>query len=492
MAEKTPAGAPAPGQAIAGSAMRVLLLAMPDVASSFDRVMRFPNLALTSLAANVDNAEVRALDLVLTPHGVGHTVAQTVAEFRPHLVGLSAMTFQYHTARQLAALIRRTAPETQIVLGGYHATLAWEEIAADPQAAAIDFLVRGEGEAALNQLVQALRTGGDLSAIPGLSYRTATGFVHNERAAVLDLSALHPPARQARLRGGFSYFGRPFDVVETSRGCTRACSFCCIRHMYGQCHRTYALTRVIEDIRAAAESGAAGVFFVDDNINLDGDRFRQLCEAIVEAGLDRLEYLCQADVAGFVQSPEVIPLMQRAGFCGVFLGIERVEQSAWRFLRKSNTLVGTQEAVRSLRAHGIAAAGGFIVGHPDDDAAAVQHVFRTARHLDLDHAIMWCLTPYPGTEVREQLLAENLVVNPGDYRHYNGFICNVRTRRLAHRQLVRTIAAEGLKLYFHPEFLRRDRVWRQEGRRVLPYLQASLEYLTRGYRNQLFASRHTL
>jgi anaerobic magnesium-protoporphyrin IX monomethyl ester cyclase len=475
-----------------GGARRVLLLAMPDVASSFDRVMRFPNLALTSLAANVDDAEVRVLDLVLAPRHVGHTVVQTLNEFQPHLVGLSAMTFQYHTARQLAALIRRTRPETRVVLGGYHATLAWEEIAADPEAGAIDFLVRGEGEAALNQLVQALRASGDLSAIPGLSYRTAAGFVHNPRAAVLDLGALRSPARQARLRNGFSYFGKPFDVVETSRGCTRACSFCCIRHMYGGCYRTYALPRVIEDIRAAAEAGAEGVFFVDDNINLDGARFRQLCEAIVEAGLDRLDYLCQADVAGFAQAPEVIPLMQRAGFRGVFLGIERVEQSAWRFLRKSNSLGRTQEIVRSLRAHGIAVAGGFIVGHPDDDAAAVKQVFRTARHLGLDHAIMWCLTPYPGTEVRAQLLAESLVVNPGDYRHYNGFICNVRTRRLTHRQLVRTIAAEGLKLYFHPEFLVRGGVWRQETRRVLPYLQASLEYLTRGYRNRLFASRHTL
>ena len=47
-----------------GLRMRVLLLAMPDVASSFDRVMRMPNLGLMSLAANVEGAEVRILDLV--------------------------------------------------------------------------------------------------------------------------------------------------------------------------------------------------------------------------------------------------------------------------------------------------------------------------------------------------------------------------------------------------------------------------------------------
>jgi radical SAM superfamily enzyme YgiQ (UPF0313 family) len=472
--------------------MRVLLLAMPDVASSFDRVMRFPNLGLTSLAGNLDHAEVRILDLVTRAREVGRAVRETVREFAPEVVGLSAMTFQYHTARQVAALVRQTQPAARIVLGGYHATLASEQIATDPEAEAVDFLVRGEGEVTLNRLVQALRRGANFADIPGLSYRTQTGFVHNASAPLLEMDELRLPARTARVGAGFHYFGKPFDVVETSRGCTRACRFCCIHRMYGAHYRAYRLERVLEDIRAAAEAGARGIFFSDDNLNLDADRLLALCHAIVESGLSHLEYISQADVAGFARAPHLAPAMQRAGFTTLFLGIESVARGSASFLRKSNTLEQTQAVIDNLRGHGLAVAGGLIVGNPNEGALEVHEAFRTARTLEMDHAIMWCLTPYPGTEVREELMAEGLVTNPSDFRWYNGYICNVRTRQLTHRQLVHQLASEGLKLYFHPQFLRRSRLWGHEGRQVRPFLGASLEYLTHGYRNRQYASRHRM
>jgi radical SAM superfamily enzyme YgiQ (UPF0313 family) len=472
--------------------MRVLLLAMPDVASSFDRVMRFPNLGLVSLAANLDGADVRVLDLVLHSRAVGQAVRRALADFEPGLVGLSAMTFQYDTAKQVAAIVRRELPSAKTVLGGYHATLAYDEIVADSEAEAFDFLVRGEGERALAELVHALANGSGYEGIGGLSYRTEAGFVHNPRRPLVDLSSLRLPDRRARLSTGFYYFGRRFDVVETSRGCTRACRFCSIHRMYGSEHRSHEIGRVIADIAAAAEAGAQGIFFVDDNINLDPARLDELCRAIVAAGLDRLEYISQADVAGFARAPELAASMKRAGFSALFLGIESVNKDDWRFLRKSNALTTTREVISTLRGNGIGAAGGFILGNPSDNADSIKAAFHNARTLGLDHAIMWCLTPYPGTEIRGDLMAEDLVTNPHDYRRYNGYICNVRTRHLTHRQLIRTIAAEGLKLYFHPGFLAHGRVWGRNGNSVLPYLQASAEYLTRGFRNQLYASRHRI
>src|SRR5437870_13836013 len=103
--------------------MRVLLLAMPDTASSLDRVMKFPNLGLCSLAAQVPEHEVRILDLVLHPRGARRRVLEEVAAFQPDLVGYSAMSFQYETARILAEDVRAAAPGTLHVLNGYHTTV---------------------------------------------------------------------------------------------------------------------------------------------------------------------------------------------------------------------------------------------------------------------------------------------------------------------------------------------------------------------------------
>ncbi|TMB46674.1 MAG: hypothetical protein E6J55_01685, partial [Deltaproteobacteria bacterium] len=99
-----------PDGASIGRRMRILLVAMPDTASSLDRVMKFPNLGLCSIAAQVPGHEVRILDLVMRPKGVRRRVLEEVAAFAPDLVGYSAMSFQYATARALAETMRATAP----------------------------------------------------------------------------------------------------------------------------------------------------------------------------------------------------------------------------------------------------------------------------------------------------------------------------------------------------------------------------------------------
>src|SRR5215470_11697956 len=93
-----------------GPGMRILLLAMPDTASSLDRVMKFPNLGLCSIAAQVPEHDVRVLDLVLRPRDVRRRVLEEVRAFRPDLIGYSAMSFQYATARALAEAVRAAAP----------------------------------------------------------------------------------------------------------------------------------------------------------------------------------------------------------------------------------------------------------------------------------------------------------------------------------------------------------------------------------------------
>src|SRR5437899_1363592 len=106
--------------------MRILLLAMPDTASSLDRVMKFPNLGLCSIAAQVPDHEVRILDLVLRPKGVIGRVLEEVETFKPDLLGYSAMSFQYATTRVLAGLVRQATPHALHVLGGYHATVLYD------------------------------------------------------------------------------------------------------------------------------------------------------------------------------------------------------------------------------------------------------------------------------------------------------------------------------------------------------------------------------
>src|SRR5437867_171379 len=474
--------------------MRILLLAMPDTASSLDRVMKFPNLGLCTIAAEVPEHEVRILDLVLHPRGVRRRVLEEVAAFQPDLVGYSAMSFQYETARILAEAVRAAAPGTLHVLGGYHATVLADRVAAR-DGRVFDFIVRGEGERAFRQLADVLVGGGDLAAIPGLSWRGARGWRHNPAGELLELDSVPLPRREARAWDGAFYFDRSFDVAETSRGCPLPCTFCSIRRMYGRTFRRFPIRRVIEDLRALDRRGVGGVFFVDDNITIDVPRFKELCEEIHAAGLSHLRYIVQASVHGIAKDPTLAPKMARAGFDTVFMGIENAEAANVAALdiaaKRGRTEDETPRAVRLLQENGIKAVGGFIVGNPDDDRAAIARTFSYARRLGLDFPIVQCLTPYPRTEMRADLVAEGLVTNPDDLSRYNGYVANVRTRHLSSAAIARAMLWEGLKLYFDPRAARRSRFFYDFPRFRAAMLRNNLALLTAA-RNRMFLSTHTL
>ncbi|MEJ2699598.1 MAG: radical SAM protein [Desulfuromonadales bacterium] len=470
--------------------MRILLLAMPDAAHNFFRVMKVPHLGLCSLAAALQGHEVRVADLVLVHRNIRPWLSRLLAEFRPQLVGISAMSFQYRSALEAARICRAVDPGVKIVLGGYHPTLQSGEIAAEGELPA-DFLVRGEGEEALPHLVRLLEAEAqDFSSVPGLSWRRRNDIVHNPAGELLDLGKVSLPDREARLLDGFNYFGKKLDCIETSRGCTMPCSFCSISGMYGRSFRTFGFERILADLEGLRRAGTETVLIVDDNITLDVPRLKRLCTAIEEKGLSAMEYIVQASVAGIAGDPELAPLMARANFRLVFLGIESVQAKNLDFLRKGDIREATTTAVGLLRRHGIAVMGGFIVGNPDDSEEEVREVFRTARRLRVDLPVVQCVTPYPATPLRRQLLEDGLVSNPEDLSRYTGFICNVRTRHLDNRRLNRLLNLENMKLFFNPHWFRDNNFVRRREKGALKVLLNNLEFVRGWFTGNQFMSRH--
>ncbi|HSL20871.1 MAG TPA: cobalamin-dependent protein, partial [Vicinamibacterales bacterium] len=209
--------------------MRVLLLSMPD---SFEHTpsltMRMPNAGLASLAGNVDDHhEVAIADLICVQGHVSATVRRLMREVRPQVVGLSVMTFQRRTAHGIVRLVREIDPSVTVVTGGYDPSLAPEEY--EHRSRGVDAIVRGEGDLTFRELVRAIETRAPLDAIAGLSWRRGPVMVHNPPRPVSALGEeVRPPRRAARVLDGYTFLGRPIDIVETSRGCTYDCSFCSI------------------------------------------------------------------------------------------------------------------------------------------------------------------------------------------------------------------------------------------------------------------------
>jgi radical SAM superfamily enzyme YgiQ (UPF0313 family) len=476
--------------------VKILLVAMPDSASCFDHIMELPNLALCCLAGNLEGRhEVRILDLVKHRRRAAQAVERQMREFSPDLVGISAMSFQIGSARRTAALCRAMKPEIVTVLGGYHATIMWKEIGDGPDGLLFDYVVRGEGEAIFNSLVNALDSagptrGGGLESIAGLSYRRGDEYVHNAPAPLLDLERIRPPDRSGRVSGDFLWMGRRFDVGETSRGCTMPCGFCSIRRMYGKTFRLYPDDQVIADMRAIKRRGARGVLFVDDNITLDGPRLKDLCLRFEAEGVNDLFIVLQASVFPIAADLRMAEVMARGGVRMVFLGIENGDERNLKVLGKKGQACRTEKVVRALRDAGIIVIGGFIVGNPDDREEDVRATYRYVRHVGVDHGIVQCLTPYPKTELRKQLLERGLVTNADDLDRYNGFIPNVRTEHMSERDLARVMTSAGTRLYWDPRYILRNGIWKASPRQSLWLLWNNVKYITTGRAGRLFLSRH--
>ncbi|MBI4012112.1 MAG: B12-binding domain-containing radical SAM protein [Candidatus Rokubacteria bacterium] len=426
--------------------MNVLLFSMPDSFEHMPTVgIRMPNGALASLAGNVDpHHRVAVADLILAERRVRETVERLVAEWQPDVVGLSVMTFQRKTALRLIALVRALRPGVRVVVGGYDPSLA-PEAYTDP-AAGVDFIVRGEGEPTLRELLRAVERGGGYEAIPGLSWRQGAGVLHNPDRPVsaLDGGEIRLPNRGARVLRGYTLLGRQVDVVETSRGCTFDCSFCSIVEMRGRNFHTYGVDRVLADIRDARAHGARAIFLVDDNITLNVRRFEALCLAIVDAGLDDLDYVVQAMTSAIANHGETLaPLMRRAGFRYVFLGIENVLDEDLAFLRaKAKNLRrehgqaagnATVTAIEHLHRHGMWVVGGLIVGNPDDTRESIEANLAFARRY-VDYPYIQHPTPYPRTPMTKEFRERGLVINER-LEEYDGTTAVVRSEHLAAEEI---------------------------------------------------------
>src|SRR5438445_3644663 len=209
--------------------------------------------------------------------------------------------------------------------------------------------------------------------------------------------------------------------------------------MRGRNFHAYSFERVLADIRDARDRGARSLFIVDDNITLNVRRFEALCRAIIDAGLNDLEYTVRAMTSAIADHGERLArLMREAGFRYVFLGIENILEEDLRFLRaesknrerengrKSGN--ATLKAIDHLHRNKMIVVGGLIVGSPGDTRESVEDTLEFARRY-VDWPYIQHPTPYPGTPMTRDFRERGLIVDE-DVSHYDGTTAVVRTDHL--------------------------------------------------------------
>jgi anaerobic magnesium-protoporphyrin IX monomethyl ester cyclase len=316
------------------------------------------------------------------------------------LAGISTITSTAPRAYAIADRIRGMG--IPVIMGGPHVTFL-----ADEALEHADFVVRGEGERALTELVDALEVGGDCSGILNLSYRKGEQVVHNpERPASDDLDSLPFPdftllKRDRPLKGG-----RTTIPVMTSRGCPFNCSFCAVTGMFGRKYRFRSTENVLAELRRY-DSRKNWIFFYDDNFAANKERTKELLEAMIR---EKFKFTWTTQVrADVAKDPELVKLMKRAGCHTLYIGFESVNPNSLEAMKKKQTLQEITEAIKVLRRHRIHIHGMFVYGFDQDDWKTVIQTVRFAKKAKLNSTQFLILTPLPGTEFLAKVTSENRI-----------------------------------------------------------------------------------
>jgi len=373
----------------------------------------WPPLAFASMAAmlreNVRDLRVEILDAPALEMG-WRSLETEIRRRQPAYVGIGEEAVSCVEGLRLARLAK--ACGARVIVGGcFFGHVAAEALSTD----LIDVVVRGEGEATVVELVEALRDGStdSLAKVDGISFRRGDEVVTTRaRELIPDLDSLPFPAYDllpVERYGARSRNHPHLAAIELGRGCVGSCDFCVLWRQMGRFvggrlmpHlRTKSPERLLEEIRIlTCRYGRQHLGWVDPCFNADSETPGHLAELLLKEGI-RVGQSAWVRADGIVRDAAsgALDACVRAGLNEVYVGVERPDTASLKVLHKTTNLEQVREAFRILaRDHPqVFTVGTFIYGLPGDTPATIRAMYRLSWELGMDQAFFIPLTPLPGT-----------------------------------------------------------------------------------------------
>jgi len=311
---------------------------------------------------------------------------------RADVVGISTITSTAPPSYALAEKVR--AAGIPVVLGGTHTSFMTEE---GLQHA--DYVIRGEGEGAFVELLEALQGKRDLGSVQNLSYWRDGQVIHNpDRPMIRDLDV--NPIPDFDLVHGWTRGG--IVSIATSRGCPYSCTFCSVPGMYGHVFRTHSVDRVIEELKCHRD--ASYVFFADDIFTANKRRTKELLSRMIADGVTP-EWGAQVRTET-VDDPEVLRLMQQSNCFNVYVGFESINPRTLKLFQKKQDLDKIERSIERFHAHKVRIHGMFVIGSDEDDLETLDATAKFAMSRGLESVQFMILTPCPGSPDWDHLYAK--------------------------------------------------------------------------------------
>ncbi len=417
---------------------RLLLVKPPEKSE-----LNFGAFSLAVLGASVQEVvDVSILDATDLPQ---HEAAAAVWDRRPNLVGITVMgTASITPACAFLRHLRATQNEDSvtIVAGGQGA--AWGY--ADLLSAGADAVVLGEGERTFRRMLAE----GVQPGAPGTACLRDGSVVVGPPQRLIEMLDLLPwPLREL-----VPPTSDEIHLVETSRGCPHACTFCATTRFHGRRWRPKSAQRVASEVRDLVEHHDAWVIlFADDNFAADPRRVRDICDLLVEGPLP-LCFAVSARADDLVRDPQVLPAMASARMARVTVGVESLDLAVASKAGKPIAAATFAEAFRRMRELGIFSIASLIVGLPGEDPASREQMVDLVLEIGPDAAQFLPFLPRPSCPTGS--FQDDFLPDPGAVQDAARLSRSFASHPAARRRLAAAAQQKGVRGLFASATLERQ------------------------------------
>jgi anaerobic magnesium-protoporphyrin IX monomethyl ester cyclase len=350
--------------------------------------------------------EVKLVDNLLSPD-YEKTILREAQDAL--LLGISVLTGPHiGAAVRISKAVKKQNPNTPIVFGGWHASLATRQTLQEPY---VDAIVRGQGELTLLELAQRLANGQDLHGVRGLTFKDSEGkIVHEPERPVADINTLPAPAYHLAEPGIYAAVSGVRQLAYTSSvGCPYQCNYCTDQVFYKRRFNAYQVDRVVSDLaELVPRYNIEHVPFFDSNFLVDRKRAVAIARGIIDSGVKfHWDFQTSTDFLALMSEEDVRTLAE-SGVRHIGFGTESASQEVLILMNKRFQHVDQMvETARKTNLAGIHIVFNIILGYPGETEAQRQETFRVMSDIAKEYPNVSfspnIFTPYPGIPIWPQL-----------------------------------------------------------------------------------------
>jgi len=307
--------------------------------------------------------------------------------------------------------IKEQSPGTPIIVGGPEASHNWEAYARNTD---ISFVVIGEGEYSLVQLLDAIEAGTEVKDVKGLAFLDEDGSVFKtEDPEIVDINSIPWPARhliplQIYIENRPTTKNRAVTIL-TSRACPFSCAFCSMIKVWGNKWRGRSPRDVVDEIEfLIKEYDIKEVRIQDDNFCVNRKRVHEICDLMIDRNID-IEIVIDPGVMASLADEDLLRKMNKAGLKNINMQLESGSLKTQKYISKPIDLDHIRNMVRVCHELKMKIRTNIIIGFPFETKEDMIESVTNAVDAGFDHIEFIYLNPIRSTRVRRDFIEAGII-----------------------------------------------------------------------------------